>query len=236
MRPRTLAARRRPSRAQRKALKEIFPNKTFAEAVETIVKIDTDLTLSPVETAAQPGAAAGMPWTPPQMAAAQERQRADTAIDQVAPYLPGMQDESIRHRMAHIIQANPQLYGNAPEQEVLAHAYNVAVQEHNAVVQGDNWTHGQILEIAKQNEPLARSIVDVLNPKHPSTWLTSQIFATRAQDYAAAAAAVARTQDNARSVSKAKRVKAVKSSGGAIGADVGGSGLDGAIARAMSGR
>ena len=82
--------------SQRKALKELFPGKSFDEAMATIVKIDSDAYRDPAGTAATIAASFGMNWLPGQSDPTAERHAAESQVAHAAQVLPGFEVGSSR--------------------------------------------------------------------------------------------------------------------------------------------
>jgi hypothetical protein len=86
---------------QRAALRELFPDISFSEAMDRIVKIDRDLHRDPLNTAAQVAAMFGMPLTPAAMAADKHVKDLGAAIDQMLPSMPNFQMEPVSNVLKH---------------------------------------------------------------------------------------------------------------------------------------
>jgi hypothetical protein len=223
--------------AQRAALKELFPGKTFAEALATVAKIDRDLHIDPLGTAATLAAQFGMPVTPQQQQTHAEKVQAASEVAHAEQRMAHL--DQVRHRMSHIIEHDPRfgeaMRQGATSQQVLDAAYQMALQEYQQTAQAVQWTNAQLAEVAKTSEPLARATIDVLDPKHPafveSIW---RIDDPEARLQAAMGVALRQVQNDALAIAKAKRVKPTRSSSGANPGGSGAtSGLDAAIANAM---
>jgi hypothetical protein len=144
---------------QREALKRIFPDLTFDQAVAKIVQIDTDARKDPVVVAAQIAAAYGLPVTPRQQQHQAQVNQAHNVIDRVTPQLPGLERDDVKQRVAAIIQRRDFVStGNAAGD--LQRAYQVvAVQDrHNAAVEA----HAQA-ELAKMPPELAKTVVHTIH-------------------------------------------------------------------------
>jgi hypothetical protein len=213
--------------AQREALKEIFPNKTFDEALATIVRIDREAYIEPMETAARLATAFGLPVLPHQQQAHAEMKHAEAMVDRATQRLPGF--EQLTPAIASVLN-NPQFQRTGDHAQDLQRAYSVAVQQH----QEHLWTAKQLGEIEKTDPAFARAVADVILKdaafeKHVRSMGQDLV----ARFHSAVAWTRAKTQSNQRAVSKASRVKPVRSSGGALGETLGKGGLDSTIANAL---
>jgi hypothetical protein len=222
--------------AQRAALKELFPGKTFAEALATVAKIDRDAHIDPLTTAATIAAQFGMPVTPGQQQTHAERVQADAEIAHAAQRLPHV--DQVRVRMADIIQNDPRFQqafqAGVNQQDILTAAHEVAVQQHNEAVAFDRWAVAQLQAIEKSDPALAVEACHVFGGQDAAFNQRAAQLGPVERMHSAISWAAAKAQANTQAVAKAKKVgRPVKSSSGAIPGGKGG-GLDGAIAAAMN--
>jgi hypothetical protein len=217
--------------AERKQLSELF-GKPFDECLSILAQLDRDAIKSPEDAALRLNAMFGGPQTPQAVEAhwqaKEDRAVADQAVRQAEKVLPGMDNPVVRQTMAAAIEG-----GHANNlQDAHAIAVNFLQHQHQQTTQAIAWTNSQLEVIAKANLPLARAIVDTLDPKHDGfvehIWRMDDPVARL---HAAAGVATSRL-DNQRSLEKAKRVKAVKSSPSVAPKSEGG--MDRAIAQGMS--
>jgi hypothetical protein len=222
---------------QREALKRIFPDLTFDQAVAKIVQIDTDARKDPVVVAAQIAAAYGLPVTQRQQQAQAQVNQAHNVIDRVAPQLPGLRDQEVRNRVAAIIQHRDFVStGNAAGD--LQRAYQVvAVQDrHNAAVEA----HAQA-ELAKMPPELAKTVVHTIHSDPHFKIIAGRNVAARPfgdpnVQYLNFEVARGIAEEKLRSAGKARRAAPVRSSRGHPGSsgDSGGAGMDAVISAAMA--
>jgi hypothetical protein len=221
----------------RERFKKMWPELSFDQAVERVRYYDQRLRDDPIGVSAELFALAGGAVTPRQQAVEAERDTANTLVAQATQALPAMNDPIIRQRMAHIIDSNP-AYNSVDEVTALQHAYQVAVSQHQqesqhraAVV---NYATVQLQVIRKSNPHLAESIIQTLESDKNFHKLVENVTDGVAIFQSAIGYAKSKMANNQHALSKAQRVRPVKSSTGAVapsGAAKGG--IDSAIAEAM---
>jgi hypothetical protein len=228
--------------AERKELCQLLGVKTFSEAIRIVADLDREAISNPEGVGLRLNQMFGGPQTPEEVYAQREakaeQQLANAEVAAASQRLPGF--DALKGRMAQIVQSDPRfdeaLRAGVPQQDVLNVAYQIAAGEYQQAAQEVRWTNDQLQLIAQKSEPLARAIVDVLDPKHPSfvegIWRISD---PEARLQAAAGVALRQVQDNDRAIAKAKRARPVKSSSGAIPGGSGkGSGLDAHLSAAIN--
>jgi hypothetical protein len=218
------------SAAQREALKEIFPGKTFDEALKTIVRIDRDAFRDPQATAATLAAAFGLPVTPRQQEQAQRIAHLGNQIDAALPTMPGLDQQQVLD-----ILARPDFVRTGDHIADLRRAYAVTQTLARQDQQLGAWADA---ELAKMPPELAQAVQEtILSDKRFAQFIAKNNEGRFGDPNAIMEnfrAAVAWVQSNQRAVSKAQRARPVRSSSGALATQLGkGTTLDSAIANAL---
>jgi hypothetical protein len=197
-------------------LKEVFPNKTFDEALATIVKIDRDAYNDPLLTAATVAASFNMPVLPHQHAAQAERDQAVAVVQHGVRTLPGLAQTEMRQAVANILD-HPQFVKSGNMQYDLQRAH--AVHQHLSVQdrQISAWAEA---ELAKMPADLSGAIQHVI--LHDEQFKAQAARNVAARPFGDASVAqqnfeLARGMalQKSRALSKARRALPVKSSSGA---------------------
>jgi hypothetical protein len=216
---------------QRAALKEMFPGKTFDEALKTIVKIDRDAFADPV---AQIATSAGMPVMPHQYEEKREQDLANAMIQRAEANNPALRERAVRQEVAAIMQ-HPQFRPSGNDAADFERAQHI---QQRLAVQNDRigaWAEAQLKEMPQE---LATVVLETI---HNDPQFKAQAAKNIASHHFGDPAAITGNFELAKgiaiqkiqSLAKAKRVRPVKSSSGALGGDSSDKTLDGAISRAM---
>jgi hypothetical protein len=211
---------------QREELNRLMPGKTFAEQMRTIAEINRDSIIDPYAVGAQLATTFGMPVTPGQQQAHANKKHAEAMVERATQRLPGF--EQLTPAITGVL--NDERFQRTGDHATdLQNAYSVAIHQHKENL----WTAQQLGAIEKDDPTFARAVADTILKdsafkKHVATMGPDLV----GRFHAAIAWARAKTQSDQRAVSKAQRVRPVKSSSGALASQLGG-GLDGHLSAAM---
>jgi hypothetical protein len=216
------------TKEERAKLNEIFPGVPFDVQMQRLLEIDNRARKDPLATAAQLAASYGMPVFPSEIEAQQvyqvERAHAEQLVAQAAQQLPDF--ERYRHHMAHLVKTG--------QADNIRDAYQLAVHQTHNKSQFDHYAIAQLNELAKSDDALARSVVDIHHGKDPAfEKIVAGVRDPVSRFQAAIGYARSKAQQAKAAVSKATRALPVKSSSGASPSP-GRSGIDGAIRSAMA--
>ena len=184
--------------------------------------IDRRLHIDPLGGAAELGAAFGMPVLPQQQAAAAEQRAADHLIQRGVQQLPGFNE--LRPAMARIVQTTPGL--SSDPETALAQAYQIAANEQ----QGHFWVRDQLNTIAQKDSVMAAQLAETLVKDAAFKKHTANMSPPERLN---AAYFWLQSKQSQQAVSKASRVKPVRSSSGAVPNNAGGKGIDAHLNAAM---
>jgi hypothetical protein len=218
--------------AQREALKQIFPGKTFDEALRTIVKIDRDAYADPLGTAATIAASFGLPVTPSQVARHNKLEHLGNQIDQALPTMPGLEHPAIQQQVLDVL-ARPDFFRSGDHIADLRRAHAVTQKMAQQDQQLGGWVEA---ELNKMDPALAKTVEDTIlrDPsfQHQAKTNNQGRFGDPSASVQNFELARGIALQKMRAVAKAQRVRPVKSSSGAV-APTGGKGLDGHLSAAL---
>jgi hypothetical protein len=214
------------------ALRELFPGQTVTQALDAIVAIDADLRKDPVAAAQRLYQMFG--GAEQQQHVAQVNQLT-TLVEQAQQRVPSLNDDRLQEKTAEILLRPDFARTHDPMQDLArAHQIAVALDKQNAAI-GD-WAQARL---ASMDPQLAEAVVHTIyNDKQfgqvRDRNVASRPFGDPTVPQTNFEIAVAMTEQKMAAVSKARKVRPVRSSSGAHGGSSSGGGIDAAISAAMS--